>query len=110
MSHFCTTKILCSTAAQRYVPNAPPGEVPGKVPNDPTSLLSRDGSDCCCDGCLEVRDGLGVLLIHPVLEVTPQMEPGGFRSGEYGVHSRLHLRLANPSLHAMPGGAFGTYL
>ena len=35
-------------------------------------LLSRDGSDGYCDGYLEVRDGLGVVLIHPVLEVTPQ--------------------------------------
>ena len=37
-------------------------------------LLSRDGSDGYCDGCLEVRDGLGVVLIHPILEVTPQSE------------------------------------
>ena len=52
----------------------PPEEVPGKVPNDPPALLSQDGSNGCCDGCLEVRDSLGVVLIHPVLEVTPQIE------------------------------------
>lgn len=46
---------------------------PGKVLNDPPALLSRDG----CDGCFEVRDGLGVVLIHPVLEVTPQVEVWG---------------------------------
>ena len=50
---------------------------PGKVLNDPPALLSRDGSDGCCDGCFEVRDGLGVVLIHPVLEVTPQVEVWG---------------------------------
>ena len=46
---------------------------PGKVLNDPPALLSRDGSD----GCLEVRDGLGFVLIHPVLEVTQQIEVWG---------------------------------
>ena len=35
-------------------------DLPGKVPNDPAALLSQDGSDGCCDGCLEVRDGLGL--------------------------------------------------
>ena len=50
---------------------------PGKVLNDPPALLSRDGSDGFCDGCFEVRDGLGVVLIHPVLEVTPQVEVWG---------------------------------
>ena len=50
---------------------------PGKVLNDSPALLSRDGSDGCCDGCLEVRDGLRVVLIHRVLEVTPQIEVWG---------------------------------
>lgn len=50
---------------------------PGKVLNDPPALFSRDGFDGCCDGCFEVRDGLGVVLIHPVLEVTPQVEVWG---------------------------------
>ena len=56
----------------------------GKVPFDPPPL--SDGSDGCCDGCLEFRDGLGVVLLHPVLEVTPQIEVwgGGVRSGECG--------------------------
>ena len=39
-----------------------------------TLLHSSLGSDGCCGGCLEARDGLGVLLIHPVLEVTLQIE------------------------------------
>ena len=38
-----------------------------------TLLLSSLASD----GCLEVRDGLEVVLIHPVLEVTPQIEAWG---------------------------------
>ena len=41
--------------------------LPCKVPSS-----SQDGFDGYCDGCLEVRDGLGVVLIHPVFEVTPQ--------------------------------------
>ena len=41
-SQFCTTKTLCSTATQRYVPDAPPAlqedlDSPGKVPNDPVA-------------------------------------------------------------------------
>ena len=40
-------------------------------------LLCRDGSDGYCDGCLEVRDALGVVPIHTVLEVTPQSEVWG---------------------------------
>ena len=53
----------------------PPG-VPGRLGFawQSSLLLSRDGSDGYCDGCLEVRDGLGVVPIHPVLEVTPQSE------------------------------------
>ena len=51
----------------------PSGEGPGKVPNDPPALLSRDGSD----GCLEVRDGLEVVIIHPDLDVTSQIEVWG---------------------------------
>ena len=48
-------------------------DLPGKLTNDPFALLSRDGSD----GCLEVMEGLGVVLIHPVLEVTPQRDLEG---------------------------------
>ena len=35
-------------------------------------LLSRDGSDGYCDGCLGVRDGLGVVLIHLVLDTVKE--------------------------------------
>ena len=38
-----------------------------------TLLLSSFGSD----GCLEVRDGLEVVLIHLDLEVTPHIEVWG---------------------------------
>ena len=42
-----------------------------------TLLLSSLGSDGCCDGCLEVRDGLEVVLIHHFLEVTSHIEVWG---------------------------------
>ena len=38
-----------------------------------TLLLTTLGSD----GCIEVRDGLEVVLIHPDLEVTPKIEVWG---------------------------------
>ena len=42
-----------------------------------TLLDSSNASDGCCVGYLEVRFGLGVVLIRPVLEVTPQIEVWG---------------------------------
>ena len=51
---------------------------PGKVLNDPPALLSDlNPPDFYLWGYLKVRDGLGVVLIHPVLEVTPQVEVWG---------------------------------
>ena len=67
-----------STSAQRYFPDAAPRRCRqtwiGLAKFPITLLLSRDGSDGYCDGCLEVRDGQGVVPIHPVLEVTPHSE------------------------------------
>ena len=60
---------------------------PGKVPNDPPAL-SLDS-----DGCLEVRGGLEVVLIHLVLEVTPQRSSGLMSA----------VTKANPSLPATLG-------
>ena len=39
----------------------------GKVLDDPPTFLPWDRSYCCCDYCLQVRDRLGVVAIHPVL-------------------------------------------
>ena len=46
----------------------------GKVLDDPPAFLPRDRSYCCCDCCLQVRDSLGVVAIHPVLKVSPQIK------------------------------------
>jgi len=45
-----------------------------KVIDDPPAFLPWDPSYCCCDCCLQVRDSLGVVAIHPVLKVSPQIK------------------------------------
>jgi len=45
--------------------------------DDPPAYLSWDRSYCCCDCCLQVRDNLGVVAIHPVLEVSTQIKIWG---------------------------------
>ena len=49
----------------------------GKVRNDPPAFLPWDRSYCCCDCCIQVRDSLGVVAIHPVLKVSPQIKIWG---------------------------------
>ena len=46
----------------------------GKVLDDPPSFLPWDRTYCCCDCCLQVRDRLGAVAIHPVLKVSPQIK------------------------------------
>ena len=65
----------------------------GKVLDDPPAFLSWGRSYCCCDCCLQVRDSLGVVAIHPVLKVSPHIKIQGFKSGECGDHSGSHLWL-----------------
>ena len=69
----------------------------GKVLNDPPAYLPWGRSYCCCDCCLQVRDSLGVVAIHPVLEVSTQIKIWGFKSGECGDHCGSHLRLISRS-------------
>ena len=57
----------------------------GKVLDDPPAFLLWDRSYCCCDCCLQVRDSLGVVAIHPVLKVSPQIKI-------WGVHVRWMRR------------------
>jgi len=45
----------------------------GKVLDDPPALLPWDRSYCC----FQVRGSLGVVGIHPVLKVTPQIKIWG---------------------------------
>jgi len=45
-----------------------------KVLDDPPAFLHWDCSYCCCDCCLQVRDSLGVVAIHPVLKGTSQIK------------------------------------
>jgi len=45
----------------------------GKVLDDPPAFLPWDRSSCC----LQVRDSLGVVAIHPVLKVSPQTKIWG---------------------------------
>jgi len=49
----------------------------GKVLDDPPTFFPWDRSYCCYDCCLQVRDSLGVVAIHPVLEVSPQIKIWG---------------------------------
>ena len=49
----------------------------GKVLDDPPTFLPWDHSYCYCDCCLQVRDSLGVVAIHPVLKVSPHKNLGG---------------------------------
>ena len=71
----------------------------GKVLVDPPAFLPWDRSNCCCDCCLQVRDSLGVVAIHPVLKVTPHIKIWGLqdKSGECGDHCGSHLRLISRS-------------
>ena len=61
----------------------------GQSLDDPPAFLPWDRS-CCC---LQVRDSLGVVAIHPVLKVSSHIKIWGFKSGECGEHCRSHLRL-----------------
>jgi len=45
----------------------------GKVLDDPPAFLPWNCSYCCCDSCLQVRDSLGVVAIHLVFKVSPQI-------------------------------------
>ena len=49
----------------------------GKVFDDPPAFLPWDRSYYFCDCCLQVRDSLGVVAIHPVLKVSPQIKIWG---------------------------------
>jgi len=49
----------------------------GKVLDDPPAFLPWDRSYCCCDCCLQVRDVLVVVAIHPVLKVSPHIQIWG---------------------------------
>jgi len=42
----------------------------GKVLDDPPAFLPWDRSYCCRDWCLQVRDSLGIVAIHPILKVS----------------------------------------
>ena len=63
-------------------------DLAGKVLDDPPAFLLWDRSYCCCDCCLQVRDSLGVVAIHHVLKVSPQIKIWGFKFGECGNHCR----------------------
>ena len=49
----------------------------GKVLDDPPAFLSWHRPYCCCDCCLQVKDSLGVVAIHPVLKVSSHKNLGG---------------------------------
>jgi len=62
---------MSSTAQQAHLDPA------GKVLDNPPAFLPWDRSYCCCDCCLQVSDSLGVVAIHPVLKVSPQLKIWG---------------------------------
>ena len=80
---------MCS----KCTPRAAHLDPAGKVLDDPPAFLPWDRSDCCCDCTLQVRDSLGVVAMHPVLKVSPQIKIWGFKSGECGDHCGSNLRL-----------------
>ena len=71
----------------------------GKVLDDPPAFLLWDRSCCCCDCCLQVRDSLVVVAIHPVIKVYPNIKIWEIqeKSGECGDHCGSHLRLISRS-------------
>ena len=98
----CTTKNLCCTGAKKCAPNELTGAAgtfgtAGKILDDPPAFLPWDRSYCCCDCYLQVRDSLGVVAIHPVLEVSPHIKIWGIKSGECDDHCGSHLRLISRS-------------
>ena len=62
---------MSSQALQAHLDQA------GKALDDPPAFLPWDRSYYCCDCCLQVRDSLGVVAIHPVLKVSPQIQIWG---------------------------------
>ena len=78
---------LSSPALQAHLDPA------GKVLDDPPAFLPWDRSYCC----LQVRDSLGVVAIHPVLKVSPRIKVWGIKPGECGDHCWSHLRLISRS-------------
>ena len=67
----CKKNLFVLQSLKDMLQTRPPA---GKVPIDSLALLSWDGSDGCCDGCLDVSNGLDVVLIHLVLEVPLQIK------------------------------------
>jgi len=82
---------MSSSALQAHLDPA------GEVLDDPPAFLPWDRSYCCCDCCLQVRDSLGVVAIHPVLIVSPHIKIWRFKSGECGDHCGSHLRVISRS-------------
>jgi len=64
---------MSSPALQAYLDPA------DKVLDDPSAFLPWDRSYCRYDCCLQVRDSLGVVAIHPVLKVSPHIKIWGMR-------------------------------
>ena len=69
----------------------------GKVLDDTPAFLPWDRSYCCCDCCLQVRDSLVFVAIHPVINLSPRIKIWGFKSGECGDHCGSHLQLISRS-------------
>jgi len=95
-------KLFVSLALKKCAPNELPGAAGtfgsgGQVLDDPPAFFSWNHSYCCCDCCLQVTDSLGVVAIHHVLKVSPQIKSGGFKSDECGDHCGSHLRLITRS-------------
>ena len=69
----------------------------GKVLDNPPAFFPWDRSYCWCDCCLQVKDSLGVVAIHPVFKVSPQIKIWGvqvlwIRRPYCGSHLRLISR------------------
>jgi len=95
-------KLFVSLALKKCAPNEPPAlqahlDLAGKVLDDPPTFLPWDRSWCYCDCCLQVRDNLEVVAMHPVLKVSPHIKSEGFKSGECGDHCGSQLRLISRS-------------
>jgi len=82
---------MSSPALQAHLDTA------GKVLDDTPAFLPWDRSYCCCDCCLQVRDSLGFVAIHPGINISPRIKIWGFKSGECGDQCGSHLQLISRS-------------
>ena len=73
-----------------------------EIVNDTNAFFYGDCPDPDCNCCRQVTDSAGVVFVHSILQITPQVSICGFKSGECGAHSMSHLLLrVDPRIAAL---------